>query len=226
MNGQPHLQARPGRTAALSAAPTGLRALGLGGARESYLYIPASYNSEKPSPLVLLLHGAGGHAHDGLNILRHLADEDGLILVAPASKAQTWDVITGRAYGADVELTDRALQQVFSQYAIDAAHVAIAGFSDGASYALSLGLANGDLFTHVMAFSPGFIGPMTARGAPNVFISHGTMDKVLPITPCSRHIVAQLRAAEYPLVYEEFDGGHEVPAEVGKYAVRWFLEDV
>lgn len=41
--------------------------------------------------------------------------------------------------------------------AIDPAHVAIGGFSDGASCALSLGLVNGDLFTHVMAFSPGLV---------------------------------------------------------------------
>ncbi len=31
------------------------------------------------------------------------------------------------------------------------------GFSDGASYALSLGVPNGDLFTHIVAFSPGFM---------------------------------------------------------------------
>jgi predicted esterase len=36
------------------------------------------------------------------------------------------------------------------------ATLAVSGFSDGASYALSIGPANGDLFTHVMAFSPGF----------------------------------------------------------------------
>lgn len=32
-----------------------------------------------------------------------------------------------------------------------------AGFSDGASYALSLGLPNGNLFSHIVAFSPGFM---------------------------------------------------------------------
>jgi phospholipase/carboxylesterase len=28
-----------------------------------------------------------------------------------------------------------------------------------ASYALSLGIANGNLFSHVLAFSPGFLAP-------------------------------------------------------------------
>jgi phospholipase/carboxylesterase len=48
--------------------------------------------------LALLLHGAGGHAHQGLALLQHLADHNRMILVAPASAAQTWDVIAGYAY--------------------------------------------------------------------------------------------------------------------------------
>ena len=47
------------------------------------------------------------------------------------------------------------------------------------SYALSLGLANGDLFTHVIAFSPGFITPAPPSGRPPIFVSHGTADQVL-----------------------------------------------
>ena len=52
---------------------------------------------------------------------------------------------------------DEALVRVFATYPVDPTHLAISGFSDGASYALSLGLANADLFTHIVAFSPGFV---------------------------------------------------------------------
>jgi predicted esterase len=38
--------------------------------------------------------------------------------------------------------------------AIDPARVAIGGFSDGATYALSLGLINGDLFKRVAPSHP------------------------------------------------------------------------
>jgi len=41
--------------------------------------------------------------------------------------------------------------------AADPARVTLGGFSDGATYALSIGLANGDLFPQVIGCSPGFI---------------------------------------------------------------------
>lgn len=55
------------------------------------------------------------------------------------------------------------LLQVLSNYAVDTTRLGVGGFSDGASYALSLGLTNGDLFTHVIAFSPGALYPKESR---------------------------------------------------------------
>jgi phospholipase/carboxylesterase len=203
--------------------PAGLYTLPLGGERDSYLLVPPGYHPDKPAPLALLLHGAGGHAHDGLRVLLHLADHAGLILVAPASRASTWDIIARRRYGPDLALADAALAYAFERYAIDSGRLAVGGFSDGASYALSLGLNNGDLFTHVLAFSPGFVGPGTRRGAPHVFISHGTRDHVLPVDPCSRRIVSDLRARGNPPHYREFDGEHVIPPEVAREAVDWLI---
>lgn len=214
------LQARPGRVT--DTGPSGQHSLPLGSRRDSYFYVPSGYDSSEPAPLVLLLHGAGGHAHHGLGLLQHLADDSGMILVAPASVGSTWDVIVNRRYGVDVELLDRALEHVFSRYAIDATHLAIGGFSDGASYGLSLGVINGDLFTHVIAFSPGFIAPVSPRGRPKIFISHGTKDDVLPIDPCSRRIVPRLRQEGYEVTYQEFDGPHTIPANIAENAVEWF----
>jgi phospholipase/carboxylesterase len=114
------------------------------------------------------------------------------------------------------------LEQTFASYAVDPGHVAIGGFSDGASYALSLGLTNGDLFSHVLAFSPGFAAPAGQRGAPDLYVSHGTHDEVLPIDPCSRRLVPRLREAGYAVRYREFDGPHSVPREIVADALAWF----
>lgn len=221
MSREASLHSRPGTVT--RAAPKGQHRLPFGNTRDSYFYVPPRYDAAHPAPLVLLLHGAGGHAHQGLDLLEHLADDNGLILVAPASTAPTWDVIVTRSYGPDVALADQALEYVFRSYAVDPSHLAIGGFSDGASYALSLGLANGDLFSHIIAFSPGFIAPVTPVGQPWIFISHGTRDEVLPIDPCSRRIAARLARAEYDLRYEEFEGGHTIPAHIAQAAVDWFL---
>jgi len=126
-------------------------------------------------------------------------------------------------YGPDVEFIDRALDWAFDRLTLDTRKLAITGFSDGASYALSLGITNGDLFTRVIAFSPGFMAPATRRRKPQVFVSHGTRDRVLPIERCSRRIVPQLDHAGYRVRYREFEGGHVVPPEIGHRAVRWFV---
>jgi phospholipase/carboxylesterase len=153
-----------------------------------------------------------------------LADGSGFLVLAVPSRGRTWDAVLG-AFGPDVAFIDQSLAWTFERYAVDPHAVAVAGFSDGASYALSLGLANGELFGQVMAFSPGFVAPVTPRGRPRLFVSHGTADMVLPIDQCSRRIVPRLRQAEYDVTYEEFDGPHTVPPEIAQAAVAWFLAD-
>jgi phospholipase/carboxylesterase len=122
-------------------------------------------------------------------------------------------------------MIDRALEQTFSCYAIDPERLAIGGFSDGASYALSLGISNGDLFTHVLAFSPGFVAPAGRPGSPRIFVSHGVRDGVLPIDRCSRRIVPELERGGYDVLFREFDGGHTLPPEIASEAVGWFTQE-
>jgi phospholipase/carboxylesterase len=190
---------------------------------ESYLYVPAGYRAENPAPLVLLLHGAGEDARDGLAQLRGQADEAGIVLLACSSRGPTWDLILNRGhYGPDIAAIDLALGDAFSHCAIDPERVGVGGYSDGASYALALGLANGDLFLHVLAFSPGFLAPTGQTGSPRVFVSHGTRDGWLPIDSCSRRIVPRLERAGYKVRYREFEGGHVVPPAIAREAACWF----
>ena len=86
-------------------------------------------------------------------------------------------------------------------------------------------MANGDLFSAVMAFSPGFIPSATdVSGAPRIFISHGTKDQILPIDTCSGRLVPQLKRAGYSVKFEQFDGPHAVPPEIAREAIEWFLK--
>jgi phospholipase/carboxylesterase len=202
----------------------GLHQLGLTDSRDALLYVPISYQPERPAPFVLSLHGAGGDAQGGLYPLYDLADQSGLIILAPPSRRQTWDVILN-SYGPDVAFIDAALQRAFAQCSVDPARCGIAGFSDGASYALSLGITNGDLFTAVLAFSPGFMAPTAQRDSPRIFVSHGIQDDVLPIDVTSRRIVPELERAGYQVRYREFDGPHTVPSDIAMEGLDWLLSE-
>ena len=209
------LNARPGTTT--SPIEPGLYELELGDERDGVLYVP---DADGPRPLLLVLHGATMNAKQMLRPILAAADEAEVVLLVPDSRSQTWDVLVG-GYGPDVEFIDRALAATFAQCAVDPTAISIGGVSDGASYALSLGVANGDLFSKIVAFSPGFIAPASVVGQPRVFVSHGTHDPILPIDACGRPIVAGLRKADYDVEYVEFDGGHEMPEQIVRTAFRW-----
>src|SRR4051794_38871790 len=226
LDGAARLAARPAASGSASgSAPAalapGLHALDLGPGPEVLVRVPAPSADAGPPRLVLAFHGAGGDARGGLAPLLPHADRHRLLLVAPRSRGSTWDVITRGGWGADVRRIDQALDHVFATFAVDPTRPAVSGFSDGASYALSLGLANADLFTHVIAFSPGFVVPTPRTGSPRVYLSHGRADTVLPIDRTSRRIVPQLRAAGVPTEYHEFDGPHAVPPDIAEEAAQW-----
>lgn len=200
----------------------GLHPLGLGGKRDGIVYVPDSYQATRPAPLILMLHGAGSNAHDAIQPFRRYADQRGLVLVAPDAREGGWDLLEG-GFGADVDFIDHALVKAFEMFAVDPRRVAIEGFSDGASYALSLGLRNAELFTHVVAFSPGFMTIPQGSGKPKVFVSHGNRDLILPAARCSHRIVNRLERDGYDVTFVEFAGGHSVPGNIAGEAVTWLL---
>lgn len=214
------LTARPHGAAGGDAA--GLSEVPLDGERASFLYVPRGAAGRGPLPLLLVLHGAGGQAHQALGLVRAQADAQGIALLAPASRGFTWDVVLDH-YGPDIARIDAALRHAFACCTVEPSRLGIAGFSDGASYALSVGLSNGDLFTHLIAFSPGFAAPAARIDAPRVFVSHGTGDEVLPVDKCSRRIVPRLRREGLQVEYFEFDGGHLVPPAIAQAALHWFV---
>lgn len=217
----PRLTARPGVP---TRAPTlGESPLGLEIGRDGLLYVPSTYDPAHPAPLLVLLHGATGSASNWRGVFE-VAGARGIVVLALDSRGATWDRIRGD-FGPDYLFMDAALKEVFAQAAIDPSRIALAGFSDGATYALSLGVGNGDLFTHLMAFSPGFVSSGESLvGEPRIFVSHGREDPVLSVGASRDRIVPALRNAGYDVTYEEFDGGHAVPQAIFDTAMDWFME--
>jgi phospholipase/carboxylesterase len=202
----------------VAALPPGVHPLDLGAGVEALLAVPPG--EPAPRPLLVFFHGAGGSAHHALALARDRAAERGVLLLATTSLAATWDLLAGNL-GRDVAVLDAALSEVAAGARVG--RVAVGGFSDGASYALSLGIANGDLFDAVLAFSPGFAAPPDRVASPRIWITHGARDRVLPVDRCGRRVSGQLAAAGHAVTYEEFDGEHVVPPDRLAAGLDWWL---
>jgi phospholipase/carboxylesterase len=190
--------------------------------RDGVLYVPDT--AEANAPVLVFLHGATGSGRAHLRAVLVAADRYGAVLVAPDSRGGgTWDLIAERRFGPDVAFLDRALDTVADRVDADLSRLAIGGVSDGASYALSVGMANGDVFPTVIAFSPGFVAVPRPVGRPRIFVSHGTADLILPIDACSGAFVPALREAGYDVTFAEFDGGHTVPPAIADAGLAWWL---
>jgi predicted esterase len=221
----PHLMGRLDfihRAPAKPCLPAGLHALGLFERRNAALYVPRGVDAQQPTALVVLFHGGGGSAAKILPMLQRHAEERRFLLLVPQSVFPTWDIVIG-GNGPDRERLDAALAEVASRFWLDPACLVFAGHSDGGSYALSLGLTNGHVVTHVIASSAGFMSVHVQTGAPRIFISHGTQDEQIPIDRSGRAHSSKLRDAGYDVTYVEYEGPHAYQPAIVEQAVDFFL---
>ncbi len=209
--------------AAQDQVPYGQTRLGISDTdRDGTLYVPKSYKPGTAMPLVMMLHGFSGWG-DNQKRLFALADEFGFIVVAPESRDLTWGK-EAPGFDDDVRYLGAAFRHVGGLVNIDFDHVALGGQSDGAVYALSMGLAYGDTFNHLLIFAGGgLIEPIRRKGKPKIFIAHGVKDTTFPIDLTARKNVAQFKTEGYDVTYREHDGGHGTPADVMREGIMWFM---
>ncbi len=199
-----HARPRPG----FHPGTPGFGPLGLELPRDAWLFVPEAARTRRV-PLLVMLHGAGGSAERIWPVVRDDARERQVAVLLPDSRRWSWEHVGGD-FGDDRRFIDAALWETFRRVPVDPAHVALGGFSAGATMALSLGPENGDLFEWVLAFSPTGIHAVGRVGRPGFLVAHGTADEIVPIGFSSRAIVPALRAAGDRVVYREFPGGHEI----------------
>jgi len=207
-SGAASLKASPAEVA--MTLPIGVSRVG----EAAFAYRPAGAGSGS-LPLIVLLHGATGDAGGFIEQFTRVADRHGALLLAPQSIGRTWDLKPGRkgqaSFGADAGTLDHALTELFAKAPVDPDRVVLLGFSDGASYALSLGIINPQLFRGVVALSPGFAvvsGSVDTR--QRLFIAHGRRDRILPFANTRDGVAEGLQRAGFDLRTHWFGGGHEI----------------
>jgi len=188
--------------------------------RQGTVYVPKAYKHGSPRPILMMLHGFNGSA-DSARRMQPLAEELGMVLVAPESRDLTWGQ-SAPGFDPDSKYLGAALRAVTGYLDVDRKHVAIGGISDGATYAFSMGLAYGDVFSHVVIFSEGIPIPYRKQGKPKIFIGHGINDVQMPIDRTSRRFVPQLRSEGYDITYREYEGGHGPPMAIIREGFTWF----
>lgn len=202
--------------------PPGRHDLDFPEGRPAVLVVPEGLEPNVPAPLLVMFHGAGGEANRVLPHFVRWARARKFLLLAPQSMYPTWDIVIG-GHGPDLERLQAALAQVCTHFPVDPARLAFAGFSDGGSYALSAGLTNGDVASHVIALSAGFMNTFSQNGAPKVFIAHGRSDRQLPFETSAGPHARKLMDGGYDLTLLPFDGDHVIVPWVVERAVEFFL---
>lgn len=216
------ITARPG-TPTLTPTP-GYSALGLSTPRDGLLYVPTTYNPATPAPLLVLLHDGGTSAQFWEDAgVGQLLDDLGVVIMAPDSRHADWDLFLTNGYRDDPAFINIALAWLFQRCNINASRIALGGFGNGASESFGLGFANGNLFTHVIGFSPNVLYAPFLQGKPKVMISHGTSDSVFSFEYTKSNIVARLQDAQYSVDFVEYSAGHVLPSTITRQAIEWFL---
>jgi polyhydroxybutyrate depolymerase len=147
-------------------APTagGLQELQVQG-RKVLVHLPTGYDITKPAPLVLALHGGGGHADymadDEKYGLQKKADEAGFVVAFPNgySKLPGGRFATWNAGGCCGDARDRQVDDIGfaravvtalqSRYSIDASRVFATGMSNGGMLSHRLACEAADVFRAV-----------------------------------------------------------------------------
>lgn len=206
---------------------------------DAIAYVPATAGARPP--LLVLLHGAGRRADRMIQYLAAEADKRGIVLLAPTSRGATWDTVSNAEQppspdsmlansrarrftnSRDAARVESAIEALAKIMAVDRSRTVLGGFSDGATFALAMGLSRNHQFSAVLAWSPG-IGIETASPARRrrIFVSHGRQDRVLSFDTDCAQIVPMLQSEGATVFFLPFNGGHEIP-EIAKDA---FLDAV
>ncbi|MFQ5699393.1 MAG: alpha/beta hydrolase [Myxococcota bacterium] len=229
-------------------SPTGFVHVERGSSR-AILLTPDEIDADRLYPLITVLHGAGRQDELLARAYRDEPERRQALFLIPRSLHPTWDLIacndrwkldaagSPEASGSgplrpDLDFLEYAYDLIWRRYPVDLGRQALVGYSDGASYALSYGLSNPEIFRAVMAWAAGFAvlevdradAPGPALPRPDVLLEYGTHDELFPFEQIALPMRERLESQGYAVEFRVDAGGrHWPPSEFQPEALDWFF---
>jgi len=211
------------------ASPTGRVRVERGSSR-AVLLTPERIDPERRYPLVTVLDGAGHREEMLAEAYREEpAARDALFLI-PWSHHPTWDLIAANDR-PDLDFLEWAYDLIYRRYPVDPDRQALIGYSDGASYALSVGLSNPRIFRAVMGWAAGFFvldeASISAEDPkPSVLLECGTHDQLFPFERVAIPMREKLERMGYAVSFRVDEGGRHWPSgDFQPEALDWFFSE-
>lgn len=200
-------------------------------------------NKLEKAPLLLLLHGYGSHEQDLFSFAPMLHDNYFIVSArAPISLGfggfAWFDIniengLKVRDYNQAKDSLDQVkafIQEVHEAYGTDPAQTDLLGFSQGCMMSYALALNEPEKFQNIMALSGYVLKEIVPENYKvdaikhlNFFVSHGTMDDVLPVDG-ARQTVKMLEQMKLAHQYREYPIGHGVSPENFTDLKLWLKE--
>ena len=123
--------------------------------RSYYLYVPTTYNHNKPAPVIISCHGTPPYdvARHHIDTWRGYGEKYGCIIIAPTLDGT--DGIFGDGPVSGMMVNERSILSILSElsykYNLDRSNIMITGFSGGGFPAYWVGLRHPDVFTVIVA---------------------------------------------------------------------------
>ena len=190
------------------------------------LYIPEYYDPEERYPVVVALHGGGGHGRGFLWTWLKEARSRGIILISPTARGGTWALMDPDIDGDNLS---SILETVRERWSVDENRLLMTGMSDGGTFTFVSGLRAASPFTHLAPISASFhpmmlelIDMPNIAGRP-IYLTHGTHDWMfdIEVARVAHQVLSGLGA---DIKFREIpDLAHTYPCDENPRILDWFL---
>jgi phospholipase/carboxylesterase len=199
-----------------------------------------------PHPTIVALHGWGASALDLMGLAPYLGGGQFQVICPqgplevplgpPGAVGFGWFPLSATQPAVEGPIEDAAvvlerfLDAALARYSVDPRKLVLLGFSQGGVLAYRLGLAAPRRFAGLAALSswlpPQMVAALPAadgRDELPTLVQHGSADEIIAVARAQQSIDA-LRSLRVPVVYREYEMGHEINAESLTDLSQW-LED-